>query len=94
MKNALAISFAGLALVSILVWIGGILTAAVVPWFGGIRATHIGEIGLTLGILGEAGLYGFGWITKRLTSKRERDHSSQLVGLSGLKRYGNKKEVA
>ena len=90
MRNILAISFVALMLISIAVWIVGLLTAAIFPWFGGIRADRIGEAGFTVGLIGEGCTYIFGWLWMRLSQKRRK----QVMGLPGPKRYGHKKDVA
>lgn len=76
-------------LVSVAVWIVGILAGAVVPLFGGIRAERLGEIGFCFGMAGEVCAYVFGWLRKRI-SQRE---TGQVRGFPGPKRYGNKKDV-
>jgi hypothetical protein len=90
MRKYLVICFGVLALLSVVVWIVGALTAAVLPWFGGIRADRIGQIGATIFISGDGFIYGFGWLTRHFS----RDRKPQTMGLPGPKRYGNKKPVA
>jgi hypothetical protein len=87
MRRLFGMSFLGLMLVSILVWILGLLTAAVVPWFGGIRAERIGELGFTVGLVGESCTYIFAWLKLHFTEKRRQSST----GISGPKRFGNKK---
>jgi hypothetical protein len=90
MRNVLAIIFGVLTLLSLVIWIAGMLTAAILPWFGGIRAERIGEISFVVFICGDGFIYGFGWLCKRFS--QERKH--QVMGLPGPKKYGNKKDVA
>jgi hypothetical protein len=89
MRNFLAIFFGVLTLLSIVIWVGGILTAAVLPWFGGIRAERIGQIGFSIALLGEGFVYGFGWLCRRFSQDQKHP-----MGLPGPKRYGNKKPDA
>jgi len=77
-----------LMLISIAVWIVGLLTAAIFPWFGGIRAESIGQIGFAAAGCGECCAYLFGWL-RTLSEKRR----SSAMGLPGPKKYGNKKPV-
>ena len=89
MKNTFAITFAVLMVLSIVVFIVGLVTAAVVPLFGGIRAETIGEIGCTASGLGECCTYLFAWLYD-LSSKRK----DRVLGFPGPKKYGHKKPEA
>ena len=89
MRNILVIGFAVLMLISIVVWIVGLLTAAIFPWFGGVRAESVGQIGFAAAGFGECFTYIFGWLST-LSEKRR----SRVMGLPGPKKYGNKKPVA
>jgi len=88
-RNIFAITFAVLMLLSIAVFIVGLLTAAVVPWFGGIRAESIGEIGCAASGLGECCTYLFAWLYDLSFKRKNRVH-----GFPGPKKYGHKKPVA
>ena len=89
MKNTFAIIFAVLMLLSIAVFIVGLLTEAVVPWFGGLRAETIGEIGCTASGLGECCTYLFAWLYD-LSSNRK----NPVLGFPGQKKYVHKKPDA
>jgi hypothetical protein len=70
MKNIFIISFAALMLISLLVWVVGLLTAIVFPWFGGVRADKIGEVGFSVGLIGESCAWIFAWLL-HLADKRK-----------------------
>jgi len=89
MRKFFAIFFGVLTLLSIVIWVVGILTAAVLPWFGGIRAERIGQIGFTMALSGESLVEGFGWLHRRFSQDQKRPG----MGLPGPKRYGNKKPL-
>ena len=84
MKNIFAITFAALMLLSIAVWVVGLLTSAIVPLFGGIRAETIGQIGCAASGLGEGCTYLFAWLHNLSAKKKYRAH-----GFPGPKKYGN-----
>jgi hypothetical protein len=67
MRNLLVISFGVLIVVSIVLWVIGILAAVVVPLFGGISAERLGAMGFTVGTAGELCAYLFGWLRQRIT---------------------------
>lgn len=88
MKNALAISFGILILVSVIAWMAGTLAGVVVPLFDGISAERLGAIGFTIGIIGECCAYGFGWLRKRTI----RSGKHEAGRFPGPKRYGHKND--
>jgi hypothetical protein len=69
MRNKIAIGFAALMIVSLVVWVIGILSAVVIPLFGGIRADKVGQIGLAIGMIGECCAWILAWLW-RLVEKR------------------------
>jgi hypothetical protein len=71
MRQKLAICFGILAIVSVLVWVAGILAGAVIPLFGGVRTETVGGIGLTIALTAEFCLYLFGWLSQRLKLNSE-----------------------
>jgi hypothetical protein len=89
MRNILVISFGVLILLSVVVWLVGILAGVVVPLFGGISAERLGAIGFTVGMAGEGCAYLFGWLRGSITRK----DAQQFSGFSGPKKYGNKNDV-
>ena len=70
MRNKIAIGFAALMVVSLAVWVVGLLSAVVIPLFGGIRADKIGQIGLAIGMTGELCAYLFAWLWRLLEKRR------------------------
>jgi hypothetical protein len=69
MRNILVISFAALMVVSLVIWVVGLLSAVVIPLFGGIQADRIGQVGFTVGMIGESCVWIFAWLW-RLTERR------------------------
>jgi TRAP-type C4-dicarboxylate transport system permease small subunit len=63
-KNLLAICFALLMVISLLVWIFGLLTAVTLPWFGEIKADKIGQIGFSVALAAECCVWIFAWLWK------------------------------
>jgi len=92
MKNFFIFFFGVLLILSVVVCIVGLLTAAIFPWFGGMRADHIGEIGMGLAAAGECAAWCLGPLFMHILDKP--DKRKNQLGLSGGKKYGNKKPVA
>jgi hypothetical protein len=63
-KNLFAVCFAVFMLISFLVWIVGLLTAITFPWFGGVKADKVGQIGFSVGLIGESCVWIFAWLWK------------------------------
>ena len=74
MRNILAGFFGLLALLAATLWITGILGVAIIPFVSARKAELIGEIALSVAILGECATYLFAWLAR----KAEKPHEGRF----------------
>ena len=78
MKRFIVTALGVMIVISITLWISGVIGFVVAPWLPSAKAELIGEIMFTAASVGELGVYFFGW---------SRYQADDRTGAEGIDKY-------